>query len=87
MVTTRRRLPDADEAVVEWPHRCLDCEADAGHADGHTAICVLTHDAKFNIPLLERALRLRVGYVGAMGSHRTHRERLIRLRDAGATAI
>jgi xanthine dehydrogenase accessory factor len=48
-------------------------------------VCVLTHDAKFDVPLLERALRLDLAYVGAMGSRRTHRERLARLREAGLT--
>ena len=48
-------------------------------------LCVLTHDAKFDVPLLERALRLPVGYVGAMGSRRTHRDRQAELREAGLT--
>ncbi|MBC3992828.1 XdhC family protein [Streptomyces sp. AC563] len=64
-------------------------EADEGRAgggiDGRTVLCVLTHDAKFDVPLLERALRLPVGYVGAMGSRRTHLDRLRRLRAAGLT--
>ncbi|MFD8383486.1 XdhC family protein [Streptomyces sp. NPDC059679] len=76
---TARRFPDADEVVVEWPHRYLD----ATEVDARTVLCVLTHDAKFDIPLLERALRLPVGYVGAMGSRRTHEDRLRRLREAG----
>jgi xanthine dehydrogenase accessory factor len=83
---TPRRFPDADEVVVDWPHRYLDAEARAGRLDGRTAVCVLTHDAKFDIPLLERALRLPVGYVGAMGSRRTHLDRLDRLRAAGVSA-
>lgn len=48
-------------------------------------VCVLTHDAKFDIPLLTRALRLPLAYVGAMGSRRTHADRLRRLREAGVT--
>ncbi|MES4902911.1 MULTISPECIES: XdhC/CoxI family protein [unclassified Streptomyces] len=76
---TARRFPDADEVVVDWPHRYLD----ATEVDARTVLCVLTHDAKFDIPLLERALRLPVGYVGAMGSRRTHEDRLRRLREAG----
>jgi xanthine dehydrogenase accessory factor len=80
---TARRFPDADEVVVDWPHRYLDQEVRAGRLDGRTAICVLTHDPKFDVPLLERALRLPVAYVGAMGSRRTHLERLDKLRDAG----
>ncbi|WP_405589218.1 XdhC family protein [Streptomyces sp. NBC_01190] len=84
---TARRFPDADEVVVDWPHRCLDAEAGAGRLDGRTAICVLTHDPKFDVPLLARALRLPVGYVGAMGSRRTHVDRLDRLREAGLTEL
>jgi xanthine dehydrogenase accessory factor len=82
---TPRRFPEADEVVVDWPHRYLDGEDRAGRIDGRTAVCVLTHDPKFDLPLLERALRLPVAYVGAMGSRRTHLERLDRLRDAGVT--
>ncbi|WP_354643276.1 XdhC family protein [Kitasatospora camelliae] len=80
---TRRRFPDADEVVVDWPHRYLDSQLE--RIDGRTVLCVLTHDAKFDIPLLERALRLPVGYVGAMGSRKTHRDRNARLRDVGLT--
>ncbi|HEY5835197.1 XdhC/CoxI family protein [Streptomyces sp.] len=84
---TARRFPDAHEVVADWPHRYLDAETRAGRLDGRTAICVLTHDAKFDIPLLEQALRLPVAYVGAMGSRRTHLERLDRLREAGLTDL
>lgn len=80
---TARRFPEADEVVVDWPHRYLDSQLD--RLDGRTVICVLTHDAKFDIPLLERALRLPVGFVGAMGSRRTHLERNAKLREAGLT--
>src|SRR3982751_4908614 len=82
---TRSRFPQADEVVVEWPHRYLAAEAEAGRVDGRTVLAVLTHDPKFDVPLLEVALRLDVAYVGAMGSRRTHRERLERLREAGLT--
>jgi xanthine dehydrogenase accessory factor len=83
---TASRFPSADEVVVEWPHRYLQAEADAGRIDGRTVLCVLTHDPKFDVPLLEVALRLPdVGYVGAMGSRRTHDDRLARLREAGLT--
>ncbi|MEV0276470.1 XdhC/CoxI family protein [Streptomyces sp. NPDC050610] len=78
---TPRRFPEADEIVVDWPHRYLDTQ----RLDGRGVLCVLTHDAKFDVPLLERALRLPVAYVGAMGSRRTHLDRLARLRDAGLT--
>ncbi len=84
---TTRRFPTADEVVVDWPHRYLDAETAAGRVDGRTALCVLTHDAKFDIPLLERALRMPLGFVGAMGSRRTHHERLDRLREVGLTEV
>jgi xanthine dehydrogenase accessory factor len=84
---TARRFPDADEVIVDWPHRYLRAEADAGRIDERTVLCVLTHDPKFDGPLLEVALRLPVAYVGAMGSRRTHDERLARLREAGLTGL
>ncbi|MFH8790684.1 XdhC family protein [Streptomyces roseoverticillatus] len=80
---TARRFPEADEVAVDWPHRYLDAQEAAGALDARTVLCVLTHDAKFDVPLLERALRLPVAYVGAMGSRRTHEARLARLREAG----
>jgi xanthine dehydrogenase accessory factor len=80
---TARRFPDADDVVVDWPHRYLAAESAAGRVDPRTVVCVLTHDPKFDVPLLEVALRLPLAYVGAMGSRRTHDERLARLREAG----
>jgi xanthine dehydrogenase accessory factor len=78
---TTSRFPDADEVVVQWPHRFL-----AGiSVDRRTVICVLTHDPKFDVPLLVVALRTPAGYIGAMGSRRTHDDRLARLREAGLT--
>ena len=69
---------------VAWPHRYL--EAEASKLDERTVIAVLTHDPKFDVPLLEVALRLpEVAYVGAMGSRRTHEDRLERLREVGVT--
>jgi xanthine dehydrogenase accessory factor len=83
---TNSRFPAADEVVVQWPHKFLKAEAEAGRVDGRTVLCVLTHDPKFDVPLLEVALRLpEVGYVGAMGSRRTHDDRLKRLEEAGLT--
>ncbi|GGY98036.1 XdhC/CoxI family protein [Streptomyces nitrosporeus] len=79
---TEARFPEADEVVTDWPHRYLA----ATEVDARTVLCVLTHDPKFDIPLLELALRLPVGYVGAMGSRRTHLEREARLREAGVGA-
>jgi xanthine dehydrogenase accessory factor len=78
---TAARFPDADEVVVDWPHRYLDSQT----LDSRAVLCVLTHDAKFDVPLLRRALRLPVAYVGAMGSRRTHLDRLERLREVGVT--
>ncbi|MFE9632136.1 XdhC family protein [Streptomyces sp. NPDC006463] len=80
---TRTRFPEADEIVVDWPHRYLKTTA----VDGRTVLCVLTHDAKFDVPLLELALRLPVAYVGAMGSRRTHEDRNERLREVGVTEL
>jgi xanthine dehydrogenase accessory factor len=76
---TRKRFPDADEVVVDWPHRHLA----SVEVDERTAICVLTHDPKFDVPLLEAALRTPARYIGAMGSRRTHEQRLDRLREVG----
>ncbi len=78
---TAKRFPDADEVVVEWPHRYLrDTEVDQ-----RTVVCVLTHDPKFDVPLLEIALRMPLAYVGAMGSRRTNADRLEKLRELGLT--
>ncbi len=83
---TRSRFPDADEVVVEWPHRYLAAEAEHGRIDERTVLAVLTHDPKFDVPLLEVALRLpAVAYIGAMGSRRTHDDRLERLKAAGVS--
>jgi xanthine dehydrogenase accessory factor len=82
---THSRFPDADEVVVDWPHRYLQAQADAGELDERTVVAVLTHDPKFDVPVLQVALRLPVAYVGAMGSRRTHLDRLDRLREVGMT--
>jgi xanthine dehydrogenase accessory factor len=81
---TKERLPGAHELVSQWPHRYLAAEVGTGRVDERTALCVLTHDAKFDVPLLEVALRLPTGnYVGALGSRRTHLERHARLVATG----
>ncbi|MFI9271309.1 XdhC family protein [Kitasatospora sp. NPDC052896] len=81
---TAARFPHADEVVVRWPHDYLAEEAAAGRLDDRTVVTVLTHDPKFDVPLLTTALRLpQLAYVGALGSRRTHRDRLARLREAG----
>jgi xanthine dehydrogenase accessory factor len=83
---TTARFPAADEVVIDWPDRYLAAQAEQGAIDSRTAICVLTHDPKFDVPVLEVALRLRdVGYIGVMGSRRTHDDRMNRLREAGMT--
>ena len=78
---TRDRFPDADEIVVDWPHRYLASTV----LDARSAICVLTHDPKFDVPALLEALNGPAGYIGVMGSRKTHEDRLDRLRAAGAT--
>lgn len=82
---TAHRFPDAAEVVVDRPDRYLAEQVRAGMVDGRTVLCVLTHDARFDVPLLEVALRTPAGYVGAMGSRRTHADRLSRLSEAGLT--
>jgi len=78
-----RRFPDADEVVVEWPDRYLAAEAAAGRLDARTGLAVLTHDAKFDVPVLRLALGLPLAYVGAMGSRRAHDQRVRALRAEG----
>ncbi|MDI3100275.1 XdhC family protein [Streptomyces sp. AN-3] len=78
---TPARFPEADEVVVDWPDRYLRSTP----TDERTVLCVLTHDAKFDVPLLTEALRMPVAFVGAMGSRRTHEDRERRLREAGVT--
>lgn len=78
---TKERFPMADEVVVDWPDRFLDKVVDA--LNERDAICVLTHDPKFDIPAIKKALQSKVGYIGAMGSRRTHKERTQRLVDVG----
>ncbi|MFE6985371.1 XdhC family protein [Streptomyces griseus] len=76
---TRERFPTADEVVRAWPHTYLE----STEVDARTVICVLTHDPKFDVPLLLAALRTPAAYIGVMGSRRTHHDRLARLRVAG----
>ncbi|MEL7158498.1 MAG: XdhC/CoxI family protein [Actinomycetota bacterium] len=78
---TTQRFPYADEVVVDWPHRLLEkVGAELGPRD---AICVLTHDPKFDVPAVVGAVATDVGYLGAMGSRRTTDDRNARLRDEG----
>jgi xanthine dehydrogenase accessory factor len=76
---TRARFPEADELVVEWPDRFLR----SAPVDARTAICILTHDHRFDVPALVAALETRAGYIGAMGSRKTTEERDERLRAEG----
>jgi xanthine dehydrogenase accessory factor len=76
---TPERFPAAHEVVVDWPHRYLA----STYTDSSTAVVVLTHDPKFDIPVLQEALAMPLAFVGALGSRRTHAERLERLRSAG----
>jgi xanthine dehydrogenase accessory factor len=85
LFATPDRFPEAAEVVVDWPHRYLQQQAATGSLDSRTVICVLTHDPKFDVPVLSLALRLPVAYVGAMGSRQTHVDRLERLCAAGLT--
>ena len=81
---TKARFPMADEVVVDWPNRLLErVGASLGPRD---SVCVLTHDAKFDVPAITHALATNVGYIGVMGSRRTHDDRTTRLRDAGVDA-
>jgi xanthine dehydrogenase accessory factor len=80
---TRRRFPAADEVVVSWPSPLF---AARGHElSGRDAVCILTHDAKFDVPAVEGAVATRVGYIGVMGSRKTHERRLERLLEAGVS--
>ena len=78
---TRARFPMADEVVCDWPDRYL--RGQASELTARDAVCVLTHDPKFDVPAIVAALATNVGYIGAMGSRRTHAERVARLREAG----
>lgn len=80
---TRSRFPDADEVVVEWPHEYLARQHAEGRLNERTVITVLTHDPKFDVPLLGVALGVPAAYIGAMGSRRTHEDRIDRLLAAG----
>lgn len=78
-LVSSERFPDATNLIVGWPHEVLE----RGHVDVRTCICVLSHDPKFDVPVLEVALRGRAGYVGVLGSERTHELRLGALREKG----
>ena len=78
---TRRRFPMADEVMVSWPGPVFEA-----HGEGlgpRDAVCILTHDPKFDVPAVQGALATTVGYIGVMGSRSTHAKRMERLRDVG----
>jgi xanthine dehydrogenase accessory factor len=80
---TRRRFPAADEVVVSWPGPLFAQRgAQLGERD---AVCVLTHDPKFDVPAVQGALATRAGYIGVMGSRKTHDKRTERLREVGVS--
>jgi xanthine dehydrogenase accessory factor len=80
---TPARFPEADEVVVDWPHRYLAQQ----DVDPSTVLCVLTHDPKFDVPLLEVALRTEAGFIGVLGSRRTQADRVVRLRERGVSDV
>ncbi|NLC99003.1 MAG: XdhC family protein [Actinomycetales bacterium] len=86
---TPERFPAADRVIVDWPHRYVSAQVEAGLIDSRTVVCVLTHDAKFDVPVLVAVTALpeeiRPHYIGVMGSRRTHDDRVKRMRDAGMT--
>ena len=78
---TRERFPTADEVVVAWPDKFLK----TAEVNRRSVICVLTHDPKFDVPVLVEALKTEAGYIGAMGSRRTHSNRTARLKEVGVS--
>lgn len=80
---TRRRFPMADEVRVTWPGPMFDERG--GSLTGRDAVCILTHDPKFDVPAVQGALATKVGYIGVMGSRKTHAKRMERLADVGVT--
>jgi len=81
---TTRRFPMADEVMVTWPTPMFDSR---GHTLGpRDAVCILTHDPKFDVPAVRGALATGVGYIGVMGSRKTHAKRLERLADVGVSS-
>lgn len=79
VLATEERFPEADEIVRERPERALEATA----LDGYSYVVVLTHDPKFDVPVLERAARSDARYVGAMGSRSSHERRRTALRERG----
>ncbi|GGK47534.1 XdhC family protein [Nocardia camponoti] len=85
--TSTARFPSAAEVVVDWPHRYFEAEQAAGRIDARTVVCVLTHDTKFDVPLLKAALAApALAFLGALGSRRATEDRTTRLIETGCTA-
>ena len=81
---TKRRFPMADEVIVSWPTPMFERR---GHTLGpRDAVCILTHDPKFDVPAIQGALATSVGYIGVMGSRKTHNKRLERLAEVGVSS-
>ena len=81
---TRRRFPMADEVRVTWPGAMFEDRGD--QLSARDAVCILTHDPKFDVPAVQGALATKVGYIGVMGSRTTHAKRMQRLAEVGVTA-
>jgi xanthine dehydrogenase accessory factor len=81
---TARRFPMADEVLVTWPGPIF--EERGKTLTPRDAVCILTHDPKFDVPAIQGALATNVGYIGVMGSRRTHERRMERLAEVGVTA-
>lgn len=78
---TKERFPTADEIIVGWPDEVFDRHSQ--DLSAKDAVCILTHDPKFDSPAIHRALKTKVGYIGVMGSRKTHSSRIQRLKDEG----
>ena len=81
---TAARFPMADEVVVDRPERYL--ERVGTDLSARDAVCVLTHNSQFDVPAIAAAVSTKVGYLGAMGSRRTHADRVAHLERAGVSA-
>lgn len=81
---TKRRFPMADAVRVTWPTPMFD--EHGGELGPRDAVCILTHDPKFDVPAVQGALATRVGYIGVMGSRTTHSKRMERLAEVGVTS-
>ncbi|HEY6835179.1 MAG TPA: XdhC family protein [Gaiellaceae bacterium] len=80
-LVTRERLPSPDELMVAWP----DDERVRAELEGKTAVVVLTHEERLDVPALTAALASDAFYIGAIGSRRTQEKRRARLLEAGAS--